>query len=134
MVSSWLFITFLMDILLVGSLLALPAWMVRRTILKQCEDAHLLWKLLGAGFFFALAAVSGVRWLTAGEGDMMTVWALPLVGAFYLHVAVTHAFDITARISLCFLVVSYPAEWLRSEMHGSVVSSPLDAVSRTLNE
>lgn len=134
MVSSWLIGTFLMDVFIVGMLLALPAWFVRNTWLKKHDDDHLYGKLLGAGFFFSLAAVSGMRGLAGGETDSMTAWFLPLVGAYYLHVAVTYAFDLTLKISLCFLFMSYPVEWIRSEMHGTVVPSPLEAVSKTLNE
>jgi hypothetical protein len=134
MVIGWLFGTWLGDLAILVVLLAFPAWLMRHTFLEHFGDAHLFWKLVTTGLFFSLGAVSGLKWLNLVESDVMTVWFLPLMGALYLHVAVTHAFDLTAKISLCFLVISYPCELIRSEMHGTVVPSPLEAVSEILEK
>ena len=105
------------EALLLGLLLALPVYWVRVSNLKRRDDEGLYWKLLLAALLFTLGAVSGLRVFEDGwantDTDRTTFWFLPLMGAFYLHVRVTHQWKQTLEIGMFLMLVGIPVALAR---------------------
>ena len=115
----WFSTAIFFEILVLGSLLALPVLWIRMSNLANREDRNLYWQLLISAILFALGAIAGLRMLQAGIGqgiDNMTVWFLPLVGTLILHGRITHNAKDTLEIGVFFLVVSYPVAFVRGHI------------------
>ena len=72
----WFSTAIFFEILVLGSLLALPVLWIRMSNLANREDRNLYWQLLISAILFALGAIAGLRMLQAGIGqgiDNMTV-------------------------------------------------------------
>ena len=113
---------------LLGILLALPVYWIRRTHLGKRQDAGIYWRLLLAALLTAVGAIAGLRLFQEGfhesNVDPTSVWFLPLVATFYLHVRITHDFKQTAEITLFLILIAIPVAYARQQIGLFLFSMP----------